>query len=175
LPAILDYITAPKVAEQAYLRAKVRNDSPFVLLPGRANLFHGEEYVGSTDIEDTAAAEFELQMGVDERVTVCREMVSREVSKTFIGNSRRATYAYRIKISHRLPAKAKILVIDQLPHALHEDIKVKLQDIIPKASEQTELSELRWQSELEVGKETVIQFGFAVEYPKHMTVVGLLD
>lgn len=175
LPATLDYITAPKVAEQAYLRAKVRNDSPYVLLPGRANLFHGEEYVGSTEIEDTAAAEFELQMGVDERVTVCREMVSREVAKTFIGNTRRVTYAYRIKISHRLSAKARILVIDQLPHALHEDIKVKLQDIIPKTTEQTELSELRWQFELEVGRESTIQFGFAVEYPKHMTVLGLLD
>ena len=175
LPATLDYITAPKVAEQAYLRAKVRNDSPFVLLPGRANLFHGEEYVGATDIEDTAAAELELQMGVDERVTVCREMISREVSKTFIGNTRRAAYAYRIRISHRLPRKARIQVIDQLPHALHEDIKVKLQDIIPKASEQTEMSELRWQSELEVGRETTIQFGFVVEHPRHMTVLGLLD
>lgn len=175
LPATLDYITAPKVAEQAYLRAKVRNDSPFVLLPGRANLFHGEEYVGATDIEDTAAAEFELQMGVDERVTVCRELVSREVSKAFIGNTRKAAYSYRIRISHRLPAKAKILIIDQLPHALHEDIKVKLQDAIPKASEQSELSELRWQSDLEVGKELTIQFGFSVEYPRHMTVLGLPD
>lgn len=175
LPVTLDYVTAPKVAEQAYLRAKVRNDSPFVLLPGRANLFHGDEFVGATEIEDTAAAEFELQMGVDERVTVCRELVSREVSKAFIGNTRKASYAYRIRIANKLQSSAKLLVIDQLPHALHEDIKVKLVDAVPKASEVLELGELRWQLDLAPGKETVVQFGFAVEYPRHMTVLGLAD
>jgi uncharacterized protein (TIGR02231 family) len=175
LPAKLDYITAPKVAEQAYLRATIRNDSHFVLLPGKANLFHGEEYVGVTRLEDTAAAEFELQMGVDERVSVTRELISRDVSKTFIGNTRRTAFNYRIRIQHRLDSGAKILVIDQIPHSRHEEIKVKLNDTSPRTSEVTDLSELRWKLSLEKGKDVEITFGFTVEYPKHLTVLGLHD
>jgi uncharacterized protein (TIGR02231 family) len=175
LAAKLDYITAPKVAEQAYLRATIRNDSQFVLLPGKANLFHGEEYVGVTRLEDTAAAEFELQMGVDERVSVTRELISREVSKTFIGNTRRTAFYYRIRIQHRLDSGAKILVIDQIPHSRHEEIKVKLNDTSPRTSEVTDLSELQWKMSLEKGKDVEITFGFTVEYPKHLTVLGLHD
>lgn len=175
LPATLDYITAPKIAEQAYLRATVRNDSQFVLLPGKANLFHGEEFVGTTNIEDTAAREFELQMGVDERVSIVRELVLREVAKTFIGNTRRITYSYRIKIAHRLETATKILVIDQLPHSRHEEIKVKLNDAVPKPAEQTDLSELRWRCNLEPAKDLTLSFGFTVEYPRQLTVLGLED
>jgi len=173
LPATLDYITAPKIAEQAYLRATVRNTTSFVLLRGKANLFHGDEFVGTTTIEDTAAREFELQMGVDERVTVTRELVSRDVTKAFIGNTRKASYAYRIKLSHRLESSAKILVLDQLPHSRHEEIKVKLVEAAPKPAEQTELSELRWRLNLDPDRETAIFFSFSVEHPRSATVTGL--
>lgn len=173
LPAKLDYITAPKIAEQAYLRATVKNDSPFVLLPGAGNLFHGDEFVGVTRIEDTAAREFELQMGVDERVTVERELTNRDVSKTFMGGTRRSSYGYRIKIVHRLTAAAPITVIDQLPHSTHEEIKVKLNDAVPKPAEQTDLSELRWRGSLEPGRDFEVSFSFTVEAPKHLTVEGL--
>ncbi len=175
LDATLDYVTAPKAAEQAYLRATVRNDSNFVLLPGAANLFHGEEFVGATQIEDTAAREFELQMGVDERLTVTRELVSREVSKAFIGNTRKTVYAYKIRIAHRLESSKKIIVIDQLPHSRHEEIKVKLLDASPKPSEQSDLSELKWKATLEPGKDLIVNFSFSVEYPRTLNILGLQE
>jgi uncharacterized protein (TIGR02231 family) len=175
LPARLDYITAPTLAEQAYLRAKIDNNSGFVLLPGEANLFHGDEYVGATQIEDTAAREFELQMGVDERVSVTRELVGREVSKAFIGSTKKTQYTYRIRITHQLVKAAKITVLDQIPHSRHEDIKVKLLDTSPRVSEQTDLSELRWNLTLEPAKTQEIQFGFSVEFPKTLQVLGLSD
>jgi uncharacterized protein (TIGR02231 family) len=175
LPATLDYITAPKIADQAYLRATVRNNTSFVLLRGKANLFHGDEFVGTTTIEDTAAREFELQMGVDERVTVTRELVSRDVTKAFIGNTRKASYSYRIKLSHRLENSAKLLVLDQLPHSRHEEIKVKLVEAAPKPAEQTDLSELHWRLTLDPGRETTIMFSFSVEHPRSATVTGLLE
>jgi len=175
LPAKLDYITAPTLAEQAYLRAKVENNSGFVLLPGQANLFHGEEYVGVTEIEDTAASEFELQLGVDERVSVTRELVSREVSKAFIGSTKKTQYTYRIRVSNQLEKASRITILDRMPHSRHEEIKVKLLDGSPKVSEQTDLSELRWHLVLDPGKTQEVQFAFSVEFPKTLKVLGLSD
>jgi uncharacterized protein (TIGR02231 family) len=175
LPATLDYITAPIEAEQAYLRAKIQNNSGFVLLPGKANLFHGDEYVGTTELEDTASKEFELQMGVDERVSVTRELVSRDVSKAFIGNTRKTQYAYRIRIANQLERASRITVLDQIPHSRHEEIKVKLLDATPKVAEQTDLSELHWRLMLEPGRAQDIQFSFSIEFPKQMRVLGLPD
>ena len=173
LPAKLDYITAPSQAEQAYLRAKVENNSGYVLLPGKANLFHGEEYVGVTMIEDTAAREFELQMGVDERVSVTRELVHREVSKAFIGSTKKTQFSYRIRIANQLAAASRITILDRIPHSRHEDIKVKLLDTAPKVTEQTDLSELKWNLTLEAGRTMDVQFGFSVEHPKVMRVLGI--
>ena len=47
LQAALDYVTVPKIAEEAYLRAKITNTSDSILLPGPANIFHEDEFVGT--------------------------------------------------------------------------------------------------------------------------------
>src|SRR5512138_2203778 len=81
----LDYVTAPLLVEAAYRRARVANDSPYTLLPGPANLFAGDEFIGATALELTAPnGEIELYLGVDDRVKVARELKRREVDKTLL-------------------------------------------------------------------------------------------
>ena len=45
--AVLDYLTVPVLAPEAYLRATVTNGT-LLLLPGRARIFHGAQFVGET-------------------------------------------------------------------------------------------------------------------------------
>ncbi len=176
LPAQLDYITAPKIAEEAYLRAKIMNNSEYVMLAGKANIFHGDEFVGATEIPVTAAKEeLELQLGIDDRVKVERELASRDVSKTFIGNNRRVQYGYRIKLQSLLDRPAKITVLDQLPHSTSEEIKVKPMEIKPQPLEHSELSILRWDTTLLPNQKVEIVFGFQVEYPRQLNITGLRD
>ncbi|BDC49224.1 hypothetical protein F183_A15400 [Bryobacterales bacterium F-183] len=173
LPAKVDYVAAPKLALEAYIRATVTNDSPLVLLPGKANLFHGDDFVGTSFIDAAAGREFELQMGVDERIGIERQLVTRDVSKTFLGGSRKITYIYRIKLVNRLTSPAELTLLDQIPHSSHEDIKVKLLDTTPKPFEVTELGELRWKITLESGAPQQVQFEFTIEHPKTQSVVGI--
>ena len=68
----------PKLAEEAYLRATVTNESAHTLLPGTVSVFQGDEFVGTTSIETTApGGEVELHLGVDDRIEVERELVKR--------------------------------------------------------------------------------------------------
>jgi uncharacterized protein (TIGR02231 family) len=111
----LDYVTAPKLVEAAYRHADVTNDSPYTLLPGPANLFAGDEFIGATKLELTApGGELELYLGTDDRVRVERELKRRDVDKKFIGDRRRLRYGYEIRLENLLPTEAKITLHDQI-------------------------------------------------------------
>jgi uncharacterized protein (TIGR02231 family) len=174
LGARLDYITAPKLAEEAYLRARIKNSSAFVLLPGWANIFHDADFVGKTRLATIAPnEEFEAQLGVDNRIKVERELRARTVDKTLIGNTRRTQFAYAITLTNLLSGPARVTVFDQLPVARHEAVKVKLQDATPRPAEQSDLNILKWELELKPGEKRELSFAFTVEHPREMTVIGM--
>ncbi len=174
LPPRLDYVTAPRLAAAAYRRAKVTNHSPYTLLPGQANLFVGEEFVGSAPLELTApGGEIEVALGVDDRLKVERELKRREVDKRLIGGKRRIMYAYEITLENLLPSPARITVHDQIPVARHEDIKIRLEAAEPKPATHSELNLLDWELVLEPKEKRSIRYDFSVEFPQAMEVVGL--
>jgi uncharacterized protein (TIGR02231 family) len=170
----LDYVTAPKLVEAVYRRAQVTNDSPYTLLPGPANLFAGDEFIGATELELVAPqGEIELYLGPDDRVKVERELKRREVDKKLIGDKRRLHYAYEITLENLLPTKARVTLHDQIPVSRHEDVKVKLSSVEPEPSEQSELNLLDWELELAPGEKQGVRFGFTIEHPRAMRLTGL--
>lgn len=170
----LDYVTAPKLVEAVYRRAKVINDSPYVFLPGRANLFVGDGYIGTIELELTAPqGEVELYLGTDDRVRVERELKRREVDKRVVGRRRRVVVGYEIELENLLPREAKVTVHDQIPVAGHEEIKVKLEAADPKPAEETELNLLRWEFTLSSKQKQSIRFDFNVDHPREMHLFGL--
>lgn len=176
LTAQLDYVTAPKLAEEAYLRAKIKNTSVYILLPGSVNIFHGADFVGVTQLETIAPnEEFEAHLGVDDRIKVERELVERTVDKTLIGNTRRMVFAYKITLTNLLATPAKVTVLDQLPVARSEEIKVKPREISPKPASLDNLGILTWNLELKPQEKREVTVGFAVEYPREMRLFGITD
>ena len=171
----LDYVCAPKLADAAYRRATIKNESALLLLPGPVQLFEGEEYLGATALELTSPGqEFELVLGVDDRVRVKRELKAREVDKRFVGDRRRLRYAYEIELENLRDADQTILVRDHIPVSRHEDIKVKLEQSDPKVTEQTELNLLEWKLSLGKGRKQTVRYEYSVEHPRAMEVRGLV-
>lgn len=174
LPPKLDYVTAPKLAEAVYRRAKVINDSPYTLLPGASNLFAGDEFIGATQLEMTAPqGEIELYLGADDRVKVERELKRREVEKTIIGGKRRIHYGYEIRLENLLPAAVTVTVHDQMPISRHEEIKVRLENAEPRLNKQDELNRLEWMLSLQPKQKINLRFDFLVEFPQEMEIYGL--
>lgn len=170
----LDYVAAPKLVEAVYRRARLTNDSPYTLLPGLANLFDDEEFIGSTRLELIAPdAPMELYLGVDDRIKVVRELKRREMDKTIIGGKRRINYRYEIQVENLLPFDARLTIHDQAPVGLHEEIKVRLEAIEPRPSKQSDLNLLEWELVLAPKAKRTIQLNFVVEYPQSMEVIGL--
>ncbi len=175
LESKLDYVTVPKLTESVYRRAKVKN-SELTLLPGKASLFVEGDFIGVTPLKQTAPGEdFELYLGVDDRVYVKRELKVREVDKRFLQDRRRLHYGYESEVRNLSPDKIALEIHDQLPVSRHESIKVKLESADPKPSEQSELNELTWKLTLEPGTKRFARFDFSVEHPRDMNVIGLLE
>ncbi len=170
----LDYVSAPKLVEAAYRRAKVANDSAYTLLPGPANLFAGEEFIGTTELELTApGGELELYLGVDDRVRVKRELKRRDVDKKLLGDRRRLSYSYEIELENLLEKEVALTLHDQIPVPQDEQVKVQLEAIVPKPSSQSDLGLLEWELTLAPREERTVRFDFVVEHPRSMRIDGL--
>lgn len=170
----LDHVTAPKLVEAAYRRATVTNDSPYTLLPGKANLFANQEFIGTTKLDLIAPqGEIELYLGVDDRLKVERELKRREVDKRIISGKRRISYGYEITVENLSNAEVKGLIHDHIPVAKHEEIKVKLDSAAPEPDERDELNLLTWEFKLAPKAKQEIRFDFSVSYPQGMTPAGL--
>jgi uncharacterized protein (TIGR02231 family) len=172
----LDYLTIPKYSGAVFRRATVGYEQSGPLLPGAASLFVGEEYIGQTQIKFTAQGdELELLLGVEDRITVERKLARRDVDKKLLRDQRQLRYGYTIKLKNLLKTEARIVVKDHIPVSRHEQIKVKLEDVRPQLTEQTDLNLLEWQLSLASGAEETVKYEYSVEHPRNLNVVGLLD
>lgn len=171
--ARLDHVTAPVLAQEAYLRATAVNGSEHTLLPGQASVFHEAEFVGSTRLEPWAPSEeIELALGVDDRVRVERELIRRGAGKVLVGRTRHRDAGYKITVGNYGPRAANVTVLDHVPVSRDEGIVVRDVNASPKPAEQSDLGELTWKLSVEPGATAEIKFGFRVELGKDVEVAG---
>lgn len=165
-PCKLNYLAIPRLVSFAYLEAVITNPASGVtLLPGKANIFRENTFIGTTDLENIAPnQEFKLNLGIDERWKIDRELIQRQVDKKIIKNRRHITYAYRLRISNLFSHSASLKLIELLPVSRHEQLKVHLKAINPKIK-LGEMGILEWNLTIPSGEKQEIYYQFAIEYP----------
>jgi len=173
-PCNCEYVAMPRLVSFAYLQANVKNSaSSATLLPGKANIFRDNTFVGTTQLDHIAPGqEFRLNLGIDEGLKIERDLVERQVDKKLIGNVRRITYGYRLVVTNLLNQEAHLKLTEQLPVSRNERIKVRL----TRSNPQIQLGEmgiLEWTLTFSPEAKREIYYQFIVEYPSELTVVGL--
>lgn len=172
----IDYVAIPKHTDAVFRRVKVTNESDTPLLMGSVNLFVQDEYIGKNQLEYTAVGgELELLLGVEERITIGRELVKREVDKRFLSDKRRLRYGYEITIENLLDSKVNVTLQDHIPVSRHEEIKISLQESRVTPTEQSDLNLLEWSLMIEPKAKQVIGYEYLVEHPRSLQVTGLID
>lgn len=176
LTPVLDFLAVPRHTDAVYRRAKLTNTTGAPLLPGAINLYVGEEFIGQNRVVYTPnGGEVELILGVEERITVKRELIRREVDKRLLRDQRQVVYGYEIKLENLLTSAANVTVQDQYPVSRHDQIKVRLDRAVPEPVEHTDLHILKWQMTLAAGEKKTIQFEYQVEHPRALPIAGLAD
>jgi uncharacterized protein (TIGR02231 family) len=171
----LNYVAMPRLVSFAYLQAQAKNPANgATLLPGTANIFRDEMFVGTTELANIAPGqEFKLNLGIDEGIKIDRDLVERQVDKKFLGiGNRLINYGYRLTITNLLAQITHLELTEQIPHSRSEQIKVKLIKVSPQIP-LGEMGILTWSLDLPTNGKLEIYYQFAIEYPQSMQIVGL--
>jgi uncharacterized protein (TIGR02231 family) len=179
-PVKLDYVAQPVYSSGAHLRATATNTAGRVLLPGELHVFQagagGDEYVGQTRLELTAEnAELPLYLGVDDNLTVKRELIERDTDKGSLlqRGVRKTTFGYRVTLANRTGAAQHVTLQDVLPVPRNERIKLNTLEMKPQPSERTKLEQLTWELDLAPNEEKKVEWRFVVESPTDADVTNL--
>ena len=169
-----EYIAVPRLVSFAYLQAVVVNPlTGATLLPGKANIFRDNTFVGTVQLENISPGqEYKVNLGIDERLKIERELVERQVDKKLIGQQRRMSYAYRLNVTNLHQVQVHLTLKEQLPVSRNEQIKVRLTLTNPKIVA-GEMGLLEWIMSLPPQAKQELYYQFVVEHPPELTVIGL--
>jgi len=129
LPAKYEYLSIPKLDKNAFLITTLLNWSSYNLLPGNANIYFENSYVGKTFINPfTANDSLTISLGRDQNIIVKRKLLKDFTEKKFLSSNVERTFGYEILVKNNKTTNIKIVVEDQLPISKNEDIEVFLKE-----------------------------------------------
>jgi len=173
LPATFEYTSLPRVAECAHLIARITDWEEFNLIPGEANLFLLNSYVGKTYLDPNSAVDtMILFFGKDEQIVVDRNKVNSGTKKQFLGTTKTESFTFLTAIRNAKTTPITINVIDQIPVSANKDIEVELKDK-GRAQYDPATGKLTWTLIIPAGESQSVQFEYTVKYPKNVVVSGL--
>ena len=173
LPVSMEFMAIPKLSPYVFLKSEIVNRAAWPLLPGKVNTFVGNSYTGSSQLKKVAAGEkFDLFFGTDDQVTVKREELKQHREAGLFGKNR-IDYRYRIQLANFRKEPLTLTLLDQLPLAGDEEIKVSLDEPSIKPDQIKNDGTLVWKTPLQPGEKKELTFGIVVEYPKEREITGL--
>lgn len=165
LKADYRYQSTPKLQEDAFLMARIPDWRTLNLLPGQANMFIEDVYVGKTPLRPEQIGDtLELGFGPDQAIGIEYLQLQDFRKKTFFGGNIRQQMGYEIKIKNRRAAAITILVQDQIPVSTQEDIEVELTED-SKGDHNPRTGIIRWMLQPDAGASESHILRYEVKYP----------
>lgn len=173
LPARYSYHTVPKLEQHAYLLARIGDYNQYNLLPGQANIFFEGMYIGKTSLNpQTISDSLVVSMGLDDRVSIQRNMLKDFTSQKVIGTNKKELKGYELILRNNKNQPVKLEVLDQVPIPRNKEIEVEIVEI-GDASYTPEYGKVLWNIDLLPGETKKIRFIYSVKYPKDKQLSGI--
>lgn len=178
-PASFRYSAVPKLSSFAYLKTKIKNDTPFPILRGTTKIFLDGSFVANSSIDNVSPGEeFWTFLGIDEGITIDYKFVRKETKEAGIFQTHnKITYHYETTIHNKKNIPIEIVIWDQLPMSQDKELKITLLE--PDYRKDTDSLKkndndfYEWLKNIDPGEETLIVFKYRVEYPKDKLISGL--
>ena len=145
-----EYFCTPALDTNVWLRGKASNTTDWTILPGRAAVYFGADFLGHADIAAVQPGEeFTLHLGRDPGFTVERVQTEALAKQPGVFGSRVTqvdAWSLKVKNTGALIAaadgSATLFVREALPRATDDRIKVELGDAKPEPS-----ADVRWKKD----------------------------
>ena len=166
IPATYTYYVAAKQDKKAYLLARTTDWYKYNFLPGSANIFFENTFVGNSRINLQGARDtMDISLGVDRGLIVDRKRIEDYCKSKTFGANKKETIGIQVSIVNNRSSIAEIEVVDQIPISGDNYIKVDLEDS-GKAKYDEKTGRLLWNIKLKAGELKLLTFKYTVEYPK---------
>jgi uncharacterized protein (TIGR02231 family) len=174
MAAIYQYHAVPKVEPAVFLLAKIIDYGKYNLLPGTANIFFRETYVGQTTVNPNITSDtLLLSLGRDDQITIKRVQPKDFTErKKVLSNSIKEVYAFEITVKNNKTVPINIEFIDQVPISKQETIEVELLDK-DGAEYVPTYGKLTWKLDIKPGQNKKVKFSYSMKYPKDKNVAIL--
>jgi uncharacterized protein (TIGR02231 family) len=167
--------TVPKAEQKAYLYAKLTMARGTPVLPGAVSLFRDATFVGNGQLPLLAPGEeHELGFGVDDMIRVRHAVVEDKRGETgLISTSKTDVRNYRITVKNLHERPIQLRVLDQIPVAQNDAIKIELQSRTAPTRRDVEDKRgvMAWDMALTPDEEKAIEFGYRVSWPGAKRVI----
>ncbi len=177
--AMLEYNSVPKLSPFAYLTASTTNNTDFPLLPGNANIYLDNGFVGHSEIKLVAPNQlFHTSLGIDEGIQIEHKLINKfSKDEGLFSKKNKIIYEYRITVENHKKIEAKIKIRDQVPISQNQEIKIEL--IEPKYKEdspnlkKSDLGIIEWSYNLKPAEKLQFDLKFSAEFSREIEITGL--
>lgn len=156
----------PRMNKYGFLQAKIGDWENLSLLPGKANIYFNQTFVGSTNLDPAAMSDtMELTMGRDQAIVSKRKKVNEEEKKVKLGKRLLVTRTFEIEVRNNSRADIDLTLEDLIPVTANEDIEIKIVD--GDGAEFDEVTgKLIWELNMKAGQKKILQFTYSIEHER---------
>lgn len=167
------YYAAPKLDDNAFLVAYLTDWNNLNLLPGTANIYFENSFVGESFIDPfTSEDSLKISLGRDQSITVKREVMKDFTEDKFLSSDVERFFGFEIVVRNNKNIPVKILIEDQVPISKNEEIEVKLIDS-SGGKYTVKDGKIGWDINIEGSKSLTKKLVYSVRYPNGQKIQGL--
>lgn len=170
------WFTVPKLVQNVFLKASMKNPFTFPLLMGPMSVFFDQKLVGTASVNETILPEGEMgiSLGIDEGVKIERKLQRKMTDYAgLLSKETKVHYEYAIEITNGKSKEINLDLNDQFPMSRNEKIKVEIEAPKGGDAEVSDQGIITWKLKLAPGAKKSIPVKFSVSYPKDLSISGL--
>lgn len=167
LTTTFNYLIVPKIEQSAFLIARITDWETLNLLPGNANLYFNNSYVGKTFLNPLALSDtLSLSMGRDKGIEVDRKMVADKSSDRLIGLNEKKVMTYTTKVRNGKSIPIEVIIMEHIPVSQVDDIEVELLE--KSGGELDELTGfITWREKMKPKADKSYTLSYEITFPKN--------
>ena len=158
-------LTVPRLDTRCFMIARIKN-ADWPLPAATAKIYIKDAYAGQVYVStDPEKDDFELSLGVDERISVSRKVSPEKVSGSFLKGTKTKQCEYSIRVSGSSADPLKVIIKDSIPVSTDKTITVETVDISKGNLDEKE-GFLTWEREVSSAGTSEIRVVYEISWPK---------
>ncbi|MBN1801635.1 MAG: mucoidy inhibitor MuiA family protein [Candidatus Lokiarchaeota archaeon] len=175
LPSVIQYFWTTASPNRVLCNNKIKNKDR-LLLPGQANVYVNDEYMGSSELSLIAPnQEFKLGERLTYDVRVKKFLKNKNAQKEGVLKGKKSvSYSYEIEIENLAGVKEELILYERIPYSVSERISVKVGTFSEKYARNV-MNVFKFVLNMsEIKDKKVISYDYDVVYEKDVNIYPAL-